>query len=67
VHVFPKLTITNNAKLTIIASPLGYDWLEDELFHLKRQGIHTVVSLLEGHEAEELASAKRVHSATPWD
>jgi protein-tyrosine phosphatase len=40
--------------LAIVARPRGTDWLEDEMLELKREGIDTLVSLLERREAEWL-------------
>jgi protein-tyrosine phosphatase len=39
------------APLAIVLRPRGGDWLEEELSHMKSDGIHTLVSLLEKHEA----------------
>lgn len=41
-------------RLGTMARPRGGDWLEDEICSLKRSGVDVVVSLLEGHEIEEL-------------
>jgi len=38
------------APLAIVLRPRGDDWLEDELLRMKREGIQTLVSLLEKHE-----------------
>jgi protein-tyrosine phosphatase len=40
--------------LAIVLRPRGNDWLEDELLRLKRNGVTTLVSMLEGEEAKEL-------------
>jgi protein-tyrosine phosphatase len=40
--------------LAIVARPRGTEWLEEEMAILKRDGIDTLVSLLEPHEAEWL-------------
>jgi protein-tyrosine phosphatase len=40
--------------LAIVTRPRGTDWLEDEMRELKREGIDTLVSLLERREAEWL-------------
>jgi protein-tyrosine phosphatase len=39
------------APLAIVLRPRGGDWLEEELLRMKRDGIQTLVSLLEKHEA----------------
>jgi protein-tyrosine phosphatase len=49
--------------LAIVARPRGDDWLDDEMFRLKRRGIETVVSLLEEHEAGWLGLGKERTSA----
>ncbi len=41
-------------RLAIVTRPRGTDWLEDEMRELKREGIDTLVSLLEQREAEWL-------------
>lgn len=52
--------------LAIVPRPRGGDWLQDELIQLQRDGIQTLVSLLERHEAafldlsEEARVAKQV-------
>jgi protein-tyrosine phosphatase len=43
------------APLAIVLRPRGGDWLEDELIRMKRDGVETLVSLLEEDEAELLA------------
>jgi len=43
-----------NGGLGVMARPRGGDWLEDEIKSLKRSGVDTVVSLLEGCEVTEL-------------
>ena len=40
--------------MAIVARPRGYDWLEDELLAMRREGIDVVVSLLTIPEQEEL-------------
>lgn len=44
----------NAAKLGIMARPRGGDWLEDDIISLNQQKVHTVVSLLEREEIDEL-------------
>lgn len=39
------------ASLAIVLRPRGGDWLEEELLKMKQEGIQTLVSLLEKHEA----------------
>ena len=41
--------------LAIVMKPRPSDWLEDDLMRMKRDGIQTLVSLLEMDEAEMLA------------
>lgn len=43
------------APLAIVMKPRGGDWLEDDLLRMKREGIETLVSLLEKDEADLLA------------
>ena len=40
--------------LAIVMKPRPGDWLEDDLIRMKRDGIHTLVSLLEAEEADML-------------
>jgi protein-tyrosine phosphatase len=47
-----------SSKLAIVLRPRGDDWLEDELQRLKRDGIQTLVSMLEPWEAESLGLAR---------
>jgi len=51
------------ASLAIVARPRGGDWLEDELNRIKRNGIHTLVSMLEPEEAESLGLADEAKEA----
>lgn len=44
----------NSAKIGIMARPRGDDWLEDEINHLKNNGVGVLVSLLESDEIYEL-------------
>jgi protein-tyrosine phosphatase len=46
------------APLAIVLRPRGDDWLEDELFRIKQEGIQTLVSLLERREAFLLGLAE---------
>jgi len=41
--------------LAIVMKPRPGDWLEDDLIRMKRDGIETLVSLLEKDEANMLA------------
>lgn len=45
-------------RLSVSSRPRGDDWLEDELYHFKTQGVNVVVSLLETGESSELGLAK---------
>jgi protein-tyrosine phosphatase len=42
------------ASLAIVLRPRGGDWLKDELLRMRREGIQTLVSLLEPQEAAYL-------------
>jgi protein-tyrosine phosphatase len=42
------------ASLAVVLKPRGGDWLEDDLLRMKRDGIETLVSLLEKDEADML-------------
>jgi protein-tyrosine phosphatase len=44
--------------LATVLRPRGEDWLEDELLRMKKNGIDTLVSLLEDEEAAELGLAE---------
>jgi protein-tyrosine phosphatase len=44
----------NNLRLAIVSRPRGGDWLEDEIAHIKRDGIDVLVSMLPEDEANEL-------------
>ena len=44
----------NSAKIGIMGRPRGNDWLEDEINHLKNNGVDVLVSLLEKGEIDEL-------------
>ena len=46
--------LDNLAKIGIMARPRGNDWLEDEINHLKNNGVDVLVSLLEKSEIAEL-------------
>ncbi len=46
--------LDNSAKIGIMARPRGNDWLEDEINHLKNNGVDVLVSLLEKCEIDEL-------------
>lgn len=46
--------LDNCAKIGIMARPRGNDWLEDEVNHLKNNGVDILVSLLEKSEIIEL-------------
>ena len=45
-------------RLAIMPRPRGGDWLEDEVLSWRRQGLDTVVSLLEDAEVAELELLK---------
>ncbi|MGH9604703.1 MAG: protein-tyrosine phosphatase family protein [Terracidiphilus sp.] len=44
--------------LAIVLRPRGGEWLRDELLRIERNGVQTLVSLLEPHEAELLGLAE---------
>lgn len=48
----------NNTKLGIMARPRGGEWLDEEIAMLKKQHVHTLVSLLESQEIAELGLNK---------
>ena len=52
--VFYKVGNIGNAFLATMARPRSGDWIEDEFAAFARAGIHTIVSLLEPAESEEL-------------
>lgn len=45
---------TNAAKLGIMPRPRGYEWLEDEIVHFKKQNVGVIVSLLQPDEIDML-------------
>ena len=47
-----------SAHLVVVLCPRGDDGLKTELIHLRQNGIETLVSLLEGREAEWLGLAR---------
>lgn len=49
---------TPAAPLAVVLRPHGDKWLEGELLQMKREGIQTLVSLLEEDEAEMLGLSK---------
>lgn len=48
---------TDAPPLAIVLRPRGDGWLEDEMLRLKRNGIDTVVSMLESQESSSLGLA----------
>lgn len=50
-------------KLAIVPRPRGGEWLEDEMRRMRRNGIDTVVSMLEPEEADWLGLAKEKAAA----
>lgn len=48
------LHLSTPAKLAIVPRPRGGDWLDDEIRHLRRDGVDVLVSLLTSEEDEEL-------------
>ena len=53
----------NAPSLAIVLRPRGEDWLEDEMRRLKRNGIDTIVSMIEPQEAELLGLAEEAEKA----
>lgn len=51
-------------RLAIVLRPRGDDWLEGELTRYKREGIQTIVSMLEIDEAEWLGLSQESQIAT---
>jgi protein-tyrosine phosphatase len=50
----------NHLRLAIVPRPRGGDWLEDDIAHLRRDGVDVLVSMLQPDEADELGlSAER--------
>ena len=49
------------ASLAVVLKPRGGDWLEDDLLRMKRDGIETLVSLLEADEADMLCLGDEGH------
>lgn len=54
VRIYWLTDFENPSRLGIMPRPRGNDWLEDDILSLKRQGVETVVSLLEEEEIYEL-------------
>jgi protein-tyrosine phosphatase len=44
----------NTLRIAIVPRPRGGDWLEDDITHLKRDGIDVLVSMLQPEEANDL-------------
>ena len=44
----------NASRLGIMARPRGNEWLEEDILSLKKQGVQTIVSLLDRNEIHEL-------------
>jgi protein-tyrosine phosphatase len=47
----------NDLRLAIVPRPRGGDWLDDEIAHLKREGVDLLISMLPSSEADELGLA----------
>ncbi len=54
-------------KLAMSARPRGGEWLDDEIAHWRRNGIDTVLSLLEAHEERDLDLAGEASAARAVD
>ena len=48
----------NASRLGIMARPRGNEWLEEDIISLKKQGVQTIVSLLDRNEMYELGLEK---------
>jgi hypothetical protein len=48
----------NASRLGIMARPRGNEWLEEDILSLKKQGVQTIVSLLDRNEIHELGLEK---------
>jgi protein-tyrosine phosphatase len=48
----------NASRLGIMARPRGNEWLEEDIISLKKQGVQTIVSLLDRNEIYELGLEK---------
>ena len=44
----------NPLRLAIVPRPRGGDWLDDDIAHLKRDGVDVLVSMLQPDEADDL-------------
>jgi len=50
----------NQLRIAIVPRPRGGDWLDDDIAHLKRDGVDVLVSMLQPEEADDLGlSAER--------
>ncbi|MDH5731123.1 MAG: tyrosine-protein phosphatase [Gammaproteobacteria bacterium] len=49
-----KVEIIGSGFLAVMAKPVSGDWIDDEFAGIAREGINTIVSLLELHEAYEV-------------
>jgi hypothetical protein len=48
----------NSSRIGIMTRPNGNEWLEEEILNLKKQGVGTIVSLLEQSEVYDLGLEK---------
>ena len=48
----------NSSRLGIMARPRGNEWLEEDIFSLRKQGVQIIVSLLDRNEIYELGLEK---------
>lgn len=58
---------SNLARLGIMARPRGEDWLEDEIFGVKKQDVQVMVSLLERNEITELGLGRQADLCSKYD
>ena len=59
-----EISKIGNGSLFIMSKPAGFENLSEDMDHLKRQGITSIVSLLESSEACELGLSQEELSAT---
>jgi protein-tyrosine phosphatase len=58
VKVYWLHNFENSSKLGIMGRPRGNEWLEEDILSLKKQGVQTIVSLLDRDEIYELGLEK---------
>jgi protein-tyrosine phosphatase len=58
VKIYWLQNFENTSRLGIMARPRGNEWLEEDILSLKKQGVQTIVSLLDRDETYELGLEK---------